>query len=329
MITILYPWLLLLILLPLVSVYLLPKLNAKNTNSALSVPFFSFLQKQFATSSITTHRPNIWARLIAWLVWVLLVIGASGPVWLGKPITQENKGRSIMMAIDLSGSMAERDMEVNGRYYRRFDVVKSVASQFILDRKGDRLGLILFGSQAYLRSPLTPDNIAVAKILQNAVPGLAGQKTAVGDAIGLAIKKLDHAPKQNRVLILMTDGRSNAGVVSPLKAAQMAKQSEIRIYTIGLGNSQRQGLAAAYAEGPDNAVLQKIAKETGGQFFYAGNAKQLKEVYQTLDKIESSKQKAKLYRPMMQLYPYPLGIALLLSLLLSIPFLFNRRRRSL
>jgi Ca-activated chloride channel homolog len=325
MIDFIYPWLLTLGLLPLLSTLLLPKVS-RTTQSALKVPFFNFLQKRFGNNVLHDAAPNIFARLVAWLIWLLLVLGASGPVWLGKPITFPNEGRSIMIAIDLSGSMDERDMLVNGNYYTRFDIVKAAASHFILERQSDRIGLILFGSKAYLRAPLTPDNKTVAQILENVTPGLAGQKTAIGDAIGLAIKKLQNAPEKNRILILMTDGRSNSGTVLPLKAAQMANNAHIKIYTIGLGSTQAKGIWGIHDGGPDNEVLQKIANETNGKFFFAGSAEQLKTVYEDLDKIESTEQKPEYYRPTFQLYPYPLAIALLLSMLLAIPILLQKFR---
>jgi Ca-activated chloride channel family protein len=320
------PWLLFIILLPLITTLILPKANSPKS-AALKVPFFNYLADKFGSHS-QSDKHSLFSRILAFICWSLLVISASGPMYVSKPIPIPTEGRSIMMAIDLSGSMREQDMVVNGRAYSRFDVVKAIASQFIDDRKGDRVGLILFGSKAYLRSPLTPDVGTVSQLLEKAIPGLAGEKTAIGDSIGLAIKNLIESPKANRVLILMTDGRNNAGNINPIKAAEMAKLSDIRIYTIGLGSS-RQNIWSQN-NGPDNKSLKEIADMTGGKFFYAGNVEQLKQVYQSLDELETSKDKPQYYRTSLQLYPYPLAAALIITFLMALMTIINKRifRRS-
>ena len=315
------PWLLFLIFLPLMTTLILPKTNNQK-GAALKVPFFNFLVEKFGSNS-KSDKNNLFARLLAFMCWILLVIAASGPMYVSKPIPIPTEGRSIMMAIDLSGSMREQDMVVNGVAYSRFDVVKAIASQFIDDRKGDRVGLILFGSKAYLRSPLTPDVGTVAQLLEKAIPGLAGEQTAIGDSIGLAIKNLIESPKENRVLILMTDGRNNAGNINPIKAAEMAKISDIRIYTIGLGNNSQN--IWSQNNGPDNKTLKEIADMTGGKFFYAGNVEQLKQVYQSLDQLETSKDKPQYYRTSLQLYPYPLALALIITFLMALLTFLNKR----
>jgi len=324
------PWVLILIILPLISTLILPKFKANN-GKALKVPFFHFLMEKFGNHSFQGSTKSLSKKTFAYLCWILLVIASSGPTLISKPIPIPTEGRSIMMAIDLSGSMREKDMVANGRTYSRFQVVKTIASQFINDRKGDRVGLILFGSKAYLRSPLTPDVNTVSQLLNNAVPGLAGEQTAIGDSIGLAIKHLIKSPKENRVLILMTDGRNNAGNVDPIKAAEMAKLSNIKIYTIGLGSNARN--IWSQNAGPDNKTLKQISTITDGKFFYAGNVSQLQKVYQSLDKLETSQDdKPRYYRTVTQLYFYPLALALIISLLMaSIPLLmrFNLKEKKI
>ena len=323
MLEITLPWVLILVILPFISTLILPRLKTNNS-TALKVPFFNFLVEKFGSSHTVSTKISWLNKILAYIIWVLLVIAASGPTLVSKPIPIPTEGRSIMMAIDLSGSMRENDMLVNGKAYSRFDVVKAIASQFINDRKGDRVGLILFGSKAYLRSPLTPDVSTVSQLLEKAVPGLAGEQTAIGDSIGLAIKNLLKSPKKNRVLILMTDGRNNAGNINPIKAAQMAKLSDIRIYTIGLGNNTPN--IWAQRSGPDNKTLREISKITNGKFFYAGNVNQLRKVYDSLDKLETSKDAPRYYRTVKQLYPYPLAIALIISFLMALYSIIVRHK---
>ena len=313
------PWVLWLALLPFILSLILPRYRTESTQ-ALKVPFFQALRSRFGkrTEKPATSFPE---KLLAYVCWILLVIAAAGPVIISKPIPVPSEGRSLMMAIDLSGSMREQDMVSGGNVYSRFDVVKSVAGQFIKDRKGDRIGLILFGSQAYLRAPLTPDVNTVQRLLDNATPGLAGEQTAIGDSIALAIKQLRKSSVKNRVLMLMTDGQNNAGNVDPIKAAQMARQAHIKIYTIGLGSNR----VSWAVQGPDNETLKKIASMTGGRFFYAGNVKQLKQVYNSLDRLESSQNKPHYYTTAEQLYAYPLGAAFTGSLLLALYSLIRRR----
>lgn len=174
--------------------------------------------------------------LIPVLVWVLLVIALSGPRWVGEPKPVVREGYNIMMVLDLSGSMEITDMLLHGRPVSRLLVVKRAAEQFVEDRVGDRIGLILFGTRAYLQTPLTYDRHSVLMRIDDATAGLAGKTTSIGDAVGLAVKRLQDVPSKGRVIILLTDGANNSGVLAPLKAAELAKQDGIKIYTIGLGS---------------------------------------------------------------------------------------------
>ena len=231
MIHIEWPWLLLSLPLPLFVRWLLP---AKMTveQAALKVPFLDDFSDA-ETKSITPNQK--WPLWLAAIAWVLLVIACTRPQWLGEPIEQAVSGRDLMMAVDLSGSMEVQDFFINKRAVDRLTAIKYVATDFINRRVGDRLGLILFGTQAYLQSPLTFDRKTVMTLLNESAIGLAGDNTAIGDAIGLAIKRLKNQPADSRVLILLTDGANTAGEVSPLKAAELAAANKLKIYTIGVG----------------------------------------------------------------------------------------------
>ena len=192
------------------------------TGKPLVIPFFNQI-KSLPTFTTTTSS-TLWRYIIAYALWSLLVCALAGPQWLGKPITMTQRGRPILLAIDISGSMQIADMKIKDRLYDRLTLVKAVAERFIKRRQGDRIGLLLFGSRAYVQTPLTYDRQTVITQLHDATIGLAGQRTAMGDAIGLAIKRLDDVPENNRVLVLLTDGATNAGV-DPLKAARLAAKT--------------------------------------------------------------------------------------------------------
>jgi len=233
-------------------------------------------------------------------------------------------GRDLMLAVDISGSMTEADMVIGGRVVDRLTAVKAVAGDFIERREGDRVGLILFGQQAYLQTPLTFDRETVRTLLFESAVGLAGRETAIGDAIGLAIKRLrrtpDEPPETERVLILLTDGANTAGSIAPLKAAELAAEADIRIHTIGVGADPRIGLGGfslSLGRSPlDERTLSAIADTTGGRYFRARDVRELQGIYAALDELEPVESDQRVYRPVDELFNWPLGGALLLSALL-------------
>ena len=244
-----------------------------------------------------------------------------------------------MLAVDISGSMESEDMVIGNRQVTRLTAVKAVASDFIEQRKGDHIGLILFGSQAYLQAPLTYDRETVRQLLSEAQVGLAGKETAIGDAIGLAVKRLRKQPASNRVLILLTDGANTTGSVDPLKAADLAAQEGIRIYSIGVGADERivQGLFGPrrFASGDlDEVTLKVIADKTGGRYFRARDIRSLQQIYALLDKIEPISEEIESFRPVEEIYYWPLDLVLLLSTLLALgnsgllPFPTGRKRQN-
>lgn len=295
------------------------------SQTALKVPFYQQMQQAMQHMSGTTgiNRRQFMQSIIFYMIWCLLLVSASGLQWLGRPQQLPRHGRDIMLAIDLSGSMQTPDMKIDGKYLSRIAVVKQVANQFIAKREGDRIGLILFGTRAYLQTPLTFDRKTVQQMLNDATVGIAGIQTAIGDGIGLAIKRLMKYPKDSRALVLMTDGGNNAGVVLPIAAAKKAAELGIKIYTIGLGAKRMvvNGFLGPQVINPSSDLdihsLQQIAKITGGKFFRAESGDALKHVYQQLDKLEPVAADTVTLRPITPLYPYPLTIALLLFFLSS------------
>lgn len=253
--------------------------------------------------------------LMLWILWLLFLAALTRPQWLGDAIEIPETGRSLMLALDVSGSMETPDLDQNQSQRSRLSVVKDIASDFIEKRQGDRIGLILFGSQAYLQTPLTFDRQTTQQYLSEAMIGIAGRETAIGDAIGLAVKRLRDTPNEKAVLILMTDGANTAGSISPKQAADLAAQTAIKIYTIGVGANQMrvQGFFGPETVNPssdlDEETLTYIAETTGGRYFRATNVDALRRIYALLDKLEPVTSGSTTVRPVSELYFWPLGIA--------------------
>lgn len=292
---------------------------ARERGGALRVPFFRAL----AEASSRGRTSSRWGFLVVaakLVAWALLVGAAAQPQWVGPPQAIPTQGRDLMLALDLSESMRTPDFEVGGRPIDRFSVVRAVARDFTLQRTGDRVGLVLFGTRAFLQAPLTPDLATVAKLLEESEVGLAGQATAIGDALGLAVKHLHDRPEGKRVLVLLSDGENTAGVLEPTRAAELAKEAGVRVYTIGVGTgtqtarSRRRGVRGA---GADEATLREIAATTGGRYFRADDTESLVGVYRDIDALEPTKGNPATIRPVRALFPYPLGASLALSGLLA------------
>ena len=312
-----WPWLFAALPLPLVTL-LLPR-AAEQSPPALRVPFFTAVEQ----ADHLTPKGSRLRQLLALFAWLLLVLSASRPQFVGEPVHLPITGRDLMLAVDLSGSMESDDMVIRNNRVNRLAAVKVVAGEFIERRTGDRLGLILFGRQAYLQTPLTFDRKTVRQLLEESAIGLAGKETAIGDAIGLAVKRLREQPQENRVLILLTDGSNTAGSVDPLKAADLAAQEGIRIYTIGIGADEQLvrgffGTQRVRNSDLDEASLKAIASKTEGRYFRASDIESLQEIYALLDQLEPVSEEQELYRPIEELYSWPLAGALLLSVLIAL-----------
>jgi Ca-activated chloride channel family protein len=316
MITFAWPWLLLLCPLPLF-IYWLPKKNDAQASAALIIPQLIESSSVKATNQEKKKAPLI----ILSICWLLTVVALSQPQWLGDAIDIPTEGREMMIAVDLSGSMQIEDMELNGRTVNRLDMLKVVLGDFIERRVGDRLGLILFGDDAYMQTPMTFDRKTVKQMLDESVLGLVGRKTAIGDAIGLAVKRFDAKQKSNKVLLLLTDGQNTAGKISPEQALELAVAKNITIYSIGIGADVmlQESLFGTRRVNPsselDERTLTKLANETGGKYFRAKDSQGMSQIYQLLDQLEPIEQEQQQMRPLTALFYWPLATALLISML--------------
>ncbi len=317
-----WPWVFLVLPLPWVAWRLLPA-EARQDEAALRVPYLEDFSAFAAQPGAAAPR-GVWIWL-AVLAWLALVTAAARPQWLGDPIEQTVSGRDLMLAVDLSGSMEIEDFILEGQAVDRLTATKYVAGRFIERRTGDRIGLILFGERAYLQAPLTFDRKTVRILLDEAVIGLAGDKTAIGDAIGLGVKRLRDNPENQRVLILLSDGANTAGAVQPLQAAELAAREHLKIYTIGVGAERMlvSGIFGSREVNPsqdlDEETMTAIADKTDGRYFRARDTQELEKIYQVLDQLEPVEKEHLLYRPYVELYFWPLGLALLCGAVLAWP----------
>ncbi len=314
-----WPLIFLLAPVPALAYFFLPAV--KEQSSALRVPFYQTLANIGENESLFQPK-KLLQKLLAILLWLLLIAAAARPQWVGEPVAMPTEARDLLLAVDLSLSMDENDMEWNGRAISRIELVKIVVSDFVSTRVSDRLSLILFGENAYVQAPLTFDRETVGTLLKEAQLGFAGRSTAIGDAIGLAIKRLQKRPESSRVLILLTDGQDTASEVSPTEAAKHAKVAKIKIYTIGVASDKvlRTGFFGQTTRADrdlDENTLQYIARTTGGQYFRARNAKELQEIYAELNELEPIDQEGEIFRPIKALFFWPLAAAFIISLALS------------
>jgi Ca-activated chloride channel family protein len=324
-----FAWPLAILALPLP--WLISKLlpAVKQQQAAMWVPFFEELSQIQVNSVSHPGSQRKALRYAAILIWIALIAALMRPYWVGDAIELPTTGRDLMVAVDISDSMQLEDMTLNTRKIDRLSLVKHVVNDFVQRREGDRLGLLLFGSQAYIQAPLTFDRATVGRLLNETEIGFAGKRTAIGDAIGLAIKRLQHRPASSRVVILLTDGENTAGEVEPLKAAELAAQENVRIYTIGIGAESMltEGIlgfgrrTVNPSANLDEKTLTSIASQTGGRYFRARNEKELISIYQELDALEPVDQEAESFRPTRSLFHWPMGFAFALSLCL--PFLIT------
>jgi Ca-activated chloride channel family protein len=303
---------------------------------ALPLPIVIYrLRSAPATRAQVTlpHMDGIHARInqrdklckvIAVLGWVAFVTASARPVWFDEPITVYPKHRDMMLVIDLSYSMSREDMLHNGDYEDRLSTVKRVVSDFVERREGDRLGLVYFADHAYLQTPLTFDRKAIQTQLNQTVLKLIGTQTAIGDGIGLATKTFIDGDAPQRVMILLSDGSNNAGVLDPMKAAEIAKRNDTTIYTIGIGAGEMQvreffmTRTVNTAEDLDEKALIDIAKLTGGQYFRARNAKELNTIYDTINALQPVQKATQSWRPRTEWFPLPASLGLICIVLITI-----------
>ena len=329
MLSFVWPWFYL--ILPLPFLYRKLRRSANSESPYLeSTILLSIAETQNRLVSSTSQRRVLILLLI--IAWLSLVTAIARPVNIGDPVALPTTGRDILLAVDISGSMEREDMIINGRQVNRLYAVKSVVSEFVNTREGDRLGLILFGERAYLQTPLTFDTKTLQDLLIEAQIGFAGNGTAIGDAIGLSVKKLKERPDSNRVLILLTDGSNTAGVLSPSEASDIAKKAKVKIYTIGIGDGRQrnQGLFGQTLVNQNNDLdertLTAIADLTGGKYFRARDPRELRSIYDQLNKLEPIDQDEELLRPITSLFHWPLALFLTCSLLIILIRLFSDKK---
>jgi Ca-activated chloride channel homolog len=310
-----WPWVLILLPLPwIIARFLRPA--SIQSGSALRLPY---LLDGFDAASGASSVP-FWRRILALLGWLFLLLAAIRPQWIGEPVALARSGRDLLLAVDASGSMSTEDMEIGGRGVSRYGAVKAIAGDFIHRREGDKIGLVVFGTQAYLLTPLTFDRDTVFKQLNESTVGLPGRETAIGDAVGLAVKRLRDRPEDQRVLILLTDGVNDAGELDPHKATELAMAEKVKIYTIGIGAEAMRvdGFFGSQVVNPsadlDAKLLGDMAEKTGGKFFRARNTAELSQIYRDIDRLEPSADAQQQFRPIDELFYWPLSIALLLAL---------------
>ena len=303
-----HPWALLLLALPLV-MRLAPAY--RESRDSVKVPFFNKLvelsQQRPDTGAMILTRDRA-QRFLVGFMWLSLVLAAAKPEWVGPPVEQQKSGRDLMVAVDLSGSMEARDFVLpDGTTVDRLQAVKQVLRELAAQRESDRLGLIVFGSAAYLQTPFTDDHLIWDELLQETEIGMAGQSTVFGDAIGLAIKLFREGGSDNRVLIILTDGNDTGSTVPPIDAAKVAAANDIRIYTIAIGDPASVGEDAL-----DMETIARVSELTGGQQFEALDQQQLLRAYQTIAELEPDLYETISFRPRQSLHWLPVGVALLL-----------------
>lgn len=311
------PWVLLCLPLPFLLWRFLPP-AATQVSVALKVPFFQDLQQMMTQEQTRFGQRGMLLGLS--LAWIFLIIALTGPKWVGPPQPLHRESYNIILALDISPSMGVNDMQDNHQRVTRLFAVKQAAKQFVKQRVGDKIGLILFGEQAYLLTPLTFDRHNVIQRLEDASVGLAGKSTSIGDALGLAIKRLQQVPDQGRMIVLLTDGVSNSGVLTPAKAAELARNEHIQINTIGLHSAvdprSFDGLFFNMVGGAelDEDALKAVAERTGGHYFRATDPASLARIYGYIDKMTRVSQDQAAVRPQYEYYPWFLGVGMLILL---------------
>ncbi len=328
-----WPWLGLLVLLPLVARFLWPsarRASPADQQPVLLHPALTRLDGAFGAVAPGLPAGQSMQLLLRSLLWGMLVLAMMQPQWLQQHKRVISRGYDLMLAIDASRSMEALDFTVDGQRVTRMAVVKGVAGRFIDQRQGDRIGLVLFGDSAFVQSPLTLDAGAARAMLDNVVTRMAGDGTAIGDAIGLAVKKLRERPEGSRVLILVTDGENTAGTLPPVEAARLAAQYHIRIYTIGVGS---KGLVPFMENGEmtmtrmeiDEDLLREISARTGGAYFRATDTQALEKIYRDINELERTEAETRSVMVPEPLYRWPLALALVVLLALA---LLSRRVRA-
>ena len=327
--TFVWPFIALMLPLPLLVWFVsahLPIKQAKAKADALKVPFFDRIAGMAHTYRPPAHRLKMFFLSLAW---ICLVLAGMRPMKYDDALPSWHEARNIMLTIDLSTSMMKKDFDFRGQSISRIDIVKNVVRDFIIKRTGDRLGMVVFGTTAHTLAPLSQDMKTLNELFADVDLGIAGEQTAIGDALAVAVQDTAKVPEGKKIIILLSDGYSNAGVVSVSQAIELAKKQKIAVYTIGIGssNSAKAGpidrLLGATNYTWDEQTLHTIAKETGGQYFRAQSTEDLISVYRKIDRLETTKIDSPLARPKRELFYYPLALGLLFWFFAN----YKRRRK--
>lgn len=318
------PWLLLIVVAPL----LLRRLGRRayrEPEPFLTVPFLSDLSAitgKKPSTSVAVSSASISQRIVLVFVWCLLVLSLGRPQWIQEPLTKTLPGRDLLIAVDLSGSMAAEDFtDAAGNRSDRLTAVKEVMDDFLARRDGDRVGLMFFGNAAFMQVPFTED-LAVCRILLNeAQVGMAGPQTMLGDAVGKAISVFKNSDVKEKVLIVLADGNDTGSLVPPVKAAEIARDEGIKIHTIAMGDPTTVG-----EDKLDVDTLKAIAQATGGEMFMANNRQELEGVYNQIDAMTTRQVETLTHRPVKDLYFWPLAAAIVLVVLYHALKLWQTRR---
>ena len=331
---VMYPEMLWLLLLPIVFRYILPAAKGLH-GDALKVPFLRDLEQiNIKAGGLWNMRAHDEAKIamplvLVYMIWALLVLAAARPQWVGEPMRLPGMSRDILLVMDISNSMREPDFALKGKRIDRLTAVKATAQEFLEKRVDDRIGLILFGTNAYLQAPLTFDKKSVSDILWQMSAGMAGESTAIGDALGLALKSIKDAPNPDKkIIILLTDGENNDGKLSLPQAIKLAQNEGVKIYTVGVGSDNVfmgsfLGFPLAGGGQLDEASLKQIADLTAGRYFRAKDTAGLQKIYSEIDKLEPNDTEGRFIREIKELYYIPLLAAWVLALILA----FSGRRR--
>jgi Ca-activated chloride channel family protein len=306
-----YIWVFLLLPLPYLLFWLLPPYQQRK--EALRFPTFNHAEKasgKKAVSGAWVSKRNIFQWIVLSLIWLSLLVALSSPRLVGEPEMKVKTGRNFVIAADISFSMANRDWVIDGQRTTRWEGVKEVLNGFIDKREGDRLALIFFGSNPYLQAPLTNDHEVVKFMLDETDVGMAGQMTSIGKAIVYSLDIFKGDSLDQKVLLLLTDGQDDGRGIFPTDAAQMASKDSVKIYTIGIGESTGNNA------GLDENALKEIAHIANGEYFLAQDKVQLEAAYTALNALEPIEYEEEDYAPTTLLFYYPLGLALMLSLML-------------
>lgn len=317
MLSFMWPWCV--IILPLAwgaRRLLKPADSTHPTTGAIRVPFWDRLNV-IKSARIASETPKS-SKWLCWMAWVFLVLAAMRPIWWGEPIPNQQSSHNIMLALDVSGSMEEQDFDLNRRPATRLQILKAVSDDFVQSRAGDNLGIVIFGSEAYTYAPLSPDIATLRELLGEIGIGIAGTQTAIGDALALAVQGVASVPTDSQIVILMSDGMSNAGRVSVDEAVKLAAGQGIKVYTVGIGSDAQMiqdffGLVQINpSQSLDEKTLQEIAQKTGGRYFRAKSTQELADIYATINQLEPVEREAEFIRPRKDLFFIPLLVAMLL-----------------